>query len=255
MFFAARSIFSKFMPPSRYLSEGPVDYGNYRFSYCLWMESSPEAVPDTAYETGFLPYSADPDDSRSLFYMARSLRINLSRLKVDKKRRYDHRKWETLGLRRSLLSKTEFQHLHGAEAAARAIEWTRRRFKNPWLSPERLTFILQRPFLRDVLTWDRQGRLEAFALVVRGAFGAHYWFVFYNPDPGEGSLQGHGFLLDFLNWARSESVPFAYLGTAYGSRSSYKSRGLSGAEFWDGNAWQADKARLQCLQEGDDSAD
>lgn len=242
------------MPENRYLSEGPVDYDRYRFSYCHWLETNAEAVPEGAYEKGFLPFSGDLDDSVNRFYMARSLRVSLSELRVDKKRRYDQRKWDAFGLTRRLLSKGRFLEQEGPHARKLALEWTRQRFGEPWLNADRLAHILHKPFLRDVLVWDQGDRMAAFALIVRGGFGAHYWFVFYNPAAGKNSLPGHGYLLDFLHWADTENLSHAYLGTAYGKGSAYKSRGLAGIEFWDGNGWSRDKGRLRMLQNGDETA-
>lgn len=236
------------MPSQRFITEGPVDYPRYRFGYCHWLALSPNESLAEAYEGGFLPYSGQPADPRLLFYMARSLRVDLAQLAVSKKRRYEQRTWESAGSRREVLAKTEFMERYGPAALRSAQTWMAARFGEPYLSADRLDYILGRPYLREVMVWTIGETLKAFALLVRGDWGVHYWFAFYRP--GE-SLAGHGYLLDFLLWARAEGLPMAYLGTAYGLKSRYKWRGLAGIRFWSGDGWKSDREELARLQEAD----
>ncbi len=243
------------MPVKRFRSEGPVLYGRYQFGYCEWVELDALNELGAVYAGGYLPYSAAPADPRHLFYMARSLRVDLAGFAMDKKRRYDHRVWEAFGLRRVAYPKAEFLGTHGGCVHDRAQEWMEARFGQAFLSGPRLAYILAKPFLTDVLAWFGGDALTAFALVVRGEWGAHYWYVFYRNGAPREQPPGHGYLIDFLQWARAAGLPHAYLGTAYGRKSCYKSRGLAGIEFWDGNRWDADKARLAALQAADDAPD
>jgi hypothetical protein len=237
----------------KFISEGPMHYGQYRFGYCLWMELEAADAVEPAYSGGFLPFSAEPHDPRHLFYMARSIRISLPELGVDKKRRYDHRSWLAFGFKRDLMAKSEFLARFGPRALTSAFTWMQNRFGEAYLKPERLHYILDKPYLREVMTWTLDGQLNAFALIVSGPWGAHYWYVFYQNDPDRQSAPGHGYLLDFLDWARDENLPHAYLGTGYGIKSRYKTRGLAGVEWWDGNHWSRDKDRLVRSQEADEA--
>jgi len=236
----------------KFRSEGPISYANYQFAYCDWIHLEDSKELKTVYGDGFLPFSGDPKDPRHLFYMARSLRVNLEHFSVDKKRRYDHREWTDFGLIRSIQKKEAFMALHGESAIEKAQKWMHPRFGEKALSPDRLAYILAKPYLSHILTWSRKDRLTAFALIVRGDWGAHYWYVFYENGGGEKSAPGHGYLADFLEWARSEELPHAYIGTAYGLKSRYKSRGLKGIEFWDGNSWNTGKEKLKQRQEADE---
>lgn len=239
------------MSTHRFKSEGPVLYKQYQFGYCEWLESTTGRDLAEAYQGGFLPWSGDPADPRHLFYMARSLRSDLQELSLDKKRRYDHRAWQSFQLVRKCLGKEKFLSEFGEPALQLAQTWMKRRFGEAYLHPDRLRYILAKPFLKDVLTWTADSRLQAFALIVRGDWGAHYWYVFYENNPLILHPQGHGYMVDFLEWVGDQSLPHAYLGTAYGDRSLYKSRGITGVEFWDGNGWCSDKAELARLQQAD----
>lgn len=244
------------MPARKFRSEGPILYDRYQFGYCEWAELDEAGETEGLggfYGDGYLPYSANPQDPRHLFYMARSLRVPLDRLAMDKKRRYNHREWENHGLQRKLFSKSEFVEQFGDRTADLAQSWMKARFGKAYLGTERYAHIFAKPFLKDVLTWTKNGQLVAFALIVRGGWGAHYWYVFY--QNGEAGIlpPGHGYLADFLLWARGERLPYAYLGTTYGNGSRYKSRGINAVEFWDGSGWNSDRTELGRLRQADDT--
>ncbi|NDV61329.1 hypothetical protein G0Q06_02560 [Puniceicoccales bacterium CK1056] len=242
------------MSTRRFKSEGPVLYNRYQFGYCEWLESTTGQNLKEAYEGGFLPYSADLSDPRHLFYMARSLRVDLGEFKVEKNRRYDHREWQACHLVRKHVPKDQFLAQYGDHAVQKAGLWMEQRFGKPYLSENRLEYILRKPFLRDILTWEDGTGLRAFALIVLEDWGAHYWYIFYANDAGKNDPPGQGYLVDFLNWASGKQLPCAYLGTAYGQKSLYKSRGIQGIEFWDGNEWSSDKGKLMRYQEADEQS-
>ena len=146
---------------------------------------SSESDLSEIYGGGYLPYSGDTADPRDLFYMSRSLRVAMPLLSLKKNRRYDHRRWETFALRRELLPKEEFMNRLGDQVTELAYRWMEPRFGEPSLARSRFPYILEKPFLPDVLTWWDGSELSAFALLVHGAWGAHYWYVFYkNERPG-----------------------------------------------------------------------
>lgn len=240
------------MPSRKFRLESSVSYSDFRFGYTNWLEiDSWEDLID-AYPHGYLPFSGDIDDPRHLFYMARSLRVSLAQFKVDKKRRYNHREWQAFGLQRQLLTKDEMVDQFGAESLLElAAIWMAPRFGRRALPLDRLSYILNKPFVNDFLVWRQGSELEAFALLVQGIWGVHYYYVFYRNGSGINAPPGHGYLLDFLHWAREAGHDRAYLGTYYGKKSQYKSRGISGVEFWDGNQWNPDKREMARLLEGD----
>ncbi|MFO7725502.1 MAG: hypothetical protein R6V45_08145 [Oceanipulchritudo sp.] len=232
-------------------SEGPISYGEYQFGYCQWLERAPEDALPPIYAAGYLPFSAGPEGPLNRFYMARSLRIRLCDLHIRKDRRYDHRQWAAFLLERHCASREAFMESSGREARALARKWMEARFGEAYLDAQRLERILNGPPLSDVLYWKKHDRLVAFALLVRENGLVHYWYVFYENGDSKPTAPGHGYLVDFLLWARENGLEHAYLGTAYGIKSRYKTRGLSGIEFWDGNQWDSDRARLRLLQEQD----
>lgn len=219
-----------------FLKEAPANYADYHFPYTLWAETGDSDPVEPLYAAGYLPYSADLQAHAQLFYMARSLRVDLAHLALNKKRRYQQRQWQGHSLQKHWLTKLDFSQQFGDLPAALAQQWMQARFGTPYLSPERFTYIFSRPILTHVLCWlNNDNSLQAFALIVNMPSALHYWFLFYDPTA---PASGHGYLVDFLHFAQARSYSFAYLGTAYGASSQYKSRGLAPVMFWDGNHWR-----------------
>ena len=241
------------MPARKFQEEGPNLYGKYLRGRISWAEMPSVESPGEIYSGGYLPYSGDTDDPRNLFYMARSLRVKVDAFSLEKKRRYDQRMWDQFGLSRAAMPKEAFIGEFGQEMTTLAYKWMEPRFGKASLARERFSYILSKDFLNTILTWRNGGELVAFALVAQGNWGAHYWYVFYANATGSPCAPGHGYLVDFLQWTKSENLPFAYLGTIYGTKSRYKSRGIRGLSFWDGAAWNNDRSLLASLLEEDDS--
>ena len=240
------------MPARIFTSEGPGLYGRFLKGPQRWAELTEESDLRETYAGGYLPYSGDTSDPRHLFYNARSLRVDLNHLSLSKSRRYDHRLWLAFGLTRRLLAREDFLEGRRAELTELAYQWMEPRFGAQSLARERFAYILGKPFLKEVLTWWDKDQLAAFALLVHGDWGAHYWYVFYRNGPGLETAPGHGYLVDFLYWAKERHLPHAYLGTTYGSRSRYKSRGIGGIRFWDGERWNPCKQTLEQFWVSDD---
>jgi arginine-tRNA-protein transferase len=246
------------MPARKFKSEPPILYGRYRPPTGEWvqLEGDPHADSlESAYAEGFLPFSGNPSDDRHLFYRARSLRVRLEAFAMDKKRRYGRRTWLGFGQQRQEMPKSIFLDRFGPGIADLAREWMESRFEEAYLDPDRLDYILGKSFLEKILTWTLREELIAFALIVPTSHAAHYWFVFYkNADPS--SLpSGEGYLIDFLHWCGERGLSHAYLGTAYGNASRYKTRGLEGVEFWDGKKWNPDRMELRRLRGEDEARD
>jgi len=241
------------MPARKFIAEGPNLYGKYLRGPIQWAEMTSREDLGEIYATGFLPYSGDPSDPRDLFYMSRSLRVELAEFALEKKRRYDHRKWQSHGLDRVIMTKEAFISEFGHVMTDLAYKWMEPRFGEASLARERFAYIISKEYLNCVVTWRDATSLVAFALVARGDWGAHYWYVFYANGTGAESAPGHGYLVDFVKWAKSESLPYAYLGTTYGNKSRYKSRGMCGINFWDGAIWNRERHLLTSLLDEDDA--
>ena len=237
------------MLPGIFIAERPVLYNRYRLGPGPWIVCEDANTLGPVYGHGLLPLSREhPPPWR--FFEARSLRVEIASWQPHKKRRHQQRAWEAFGLHRSALPREAFLQRY-PDAAEQALSWMGARFGTPYLEPHRLGFLLHHPLVTTVLAWSLGNRLVAFALLVDGDWGAHYWFVFYEEGPA--SPPGHGYLMDFLAWTRGQDLPCAYLGSVYGQQSLYKWRGLEGAAFWTGCKWSSDRALLAAHLAADDA--
>ena len=61
------------------LSEDRIDYQNYRFGYCVNIILEEDDSIEKAFDRGYLPYTVNAKNTEEIYYLARSVRINLSR--------------------------------------------------------------------------------------------------------------------------------------------------------------------------------
>ena len=60
-----------------FFSENNVDYGTYTFNYAIYAQKESMAELTEIYDKGFLPYTGNINIESDLFYLARSLRVDL----------------------------------------------------------------------------------------------------------------------------------------------------------------------------------
>ena len=59
------------------LKEDRVDYKNYKFGYTFNTVLEESDSVEEAFKSGFLPYTGDLNNYKEVYYLARSIRINL----------------------------------------------------------------------------------------------------------------------------------------------------------------------------------
>ncbi|MFW6354034.1 MAG: GNAT family N-acetyltransferase [Verrucomicrobiota bacterium] len=235
-----------------FFREAGVDYRRYAFPYQVLAEVSPGEDLAAAYASGFLPASHDPAERRLLFYLARSLRLDLSRLVLAKKRRYLQRRGAEAGLRLSLETKVAFLDRARADWQETVLAWVEARAQPSFLSPARLAFLLDRPFLREVGVVRAGDQWVGLVLLPAGPGWAHYWFAFYDPAWQPERSLGKWILGETARQLTDGGAQHLYVGTCYGARAHYKFQGFEdGAEFFDGEQWSADRAALTQRLAGD----
>lgn len=221
------------------------EYGSYSFGYTIHGTREAGDELADAYAQGFLPYSGVGVDP-GLFYMSRSVRVPVEGYAPSSENRRILRKFdgqfecsyvEGDALRASpdfhTLMLAYFSERHGASV----------------MPPERLAQILARDLPLRAAMYSKDGAPVAYVLeVAQGPF-MHYWYSCYSLTHMNASL-GMWLMLDALRRAAQEKRTHVYLGTAYGEKARYKTN-IPGLEYWDGNEWQADAARLAKLMKRD----
>lgn len=227
--------------------EHSVDYARYRFSYGNFAVCESHDDVDAIYAQGYLPYSADLDEERAVFYMARSLRVDLQAFTFTKKRRHLQRQISGDAFTLTVADQEQMRHLTDREWRDRMHHWMSARFRQPYLAPERLDYILQSSVCNRMLRVTWQSRPFAEVLLGGGKQAVHYWFAFYDSEAPACDANGKWLIGTFLEWARSQNYRYAYLGTGYGDQAAYKFHGIHPVEFWTGSEWSNDRSALKSL--------
>jgi leucyl-tRNA---protein transferase len=231
-------------------SEFNNNYTTYSFGYAVYAVADlPEM--EAVYDKGFLPYSADLSLKSEIFYLCRSLRVNLSRFSDSSENRRVDRKMENFEIRWELKAKKEFP-LEDPVFLDLCLRYSALRFVGGGLGEDRLSYILHRENATHVLTFAMGDKVLAHVLLGLHGQSLHYWFAFLDPDwDGEAPL-GKWVMWRTIVWAKEQGFNWVYLGTCYGQRSLYKVRDHKGLEFFDGEGWSDDLAELKrrCKEDG-----
>lgn len=232
-----------------FFQEHQFEYQQYAFGYRVFVEREPDDDLHALYAQGFLPYSGDPGDPRDIFYMARSGRIALKDFSFRKKRRYeqrngDHYRISVQGLTiENLLKEFPSDQLFDVTE-----DWMTLRFGQPYLSRDRIRYILNKDFLNRAFVFSYQDDPCAIVLACDFFPSLHYWYAFYDPQRIPDISLGAWCMGKIITHCRDSRYESVYLGTLYGTSSYYKLKGIHGSQFWTGSHWSTEmqdlKARL-----------
>lgn len=234
-----------------FLSEFNSNASTYTFAWSVYcLKESQAELPDI-YAGGFLPYSGEAGEARETFYVARSLRVDLSRFEDTSENRRVDRKVAPLGIRHALLRKEE---VDTADPIFRAfcLDYTRERFHGEPMPERQFDFMLRRESLSHILRYDLDGRPIAYIFAVLEGGMMHYWYAFFDTSLMHDYPLGKWLMWRTIHWARDAGLQYVYLGTCCTNRGLYKVRDHKGLEFFAGNGWSRDMDRLKALCHADE---
>ncbi|MFB0909060.1 MAG: arginyl-tRNA--protein-N-Asp/Glu arginylyltransferase [Spirosomataceae bacterium] len=219
-----------------FLSENTVDYKSYTFNYAKYcvMESIDELTD--VYENGFLPYSGDLRINKEIFYLARSLRVDIDRFKDSSENRRVNRTVEPLGIEMEVIPKADFD-LQNADFQAFCEKYINERIGDENMSPQRLAYILEREVGTHILRFHNSEQDFGYVLGIMNEDILHYWFAFFDTEYMRTHSLGKWIMWSTIRWAADNGKKYVYLGTAYKSSSLYKIRDHKGLAFYDGKGW------------------
>lgn len=234
-----------------FLSENTVDYTSYTFNYAKYcvMESMEELT--AIYETGFLPYSGDLRIQKEIFYLARSLRVDLDRFVDSSENRRVSRTVDPLGIDIEVIPKAEFD-LQGKEFKAFCERYINERIGEGNMSAERLDYILSKDAGTHIFRFFNSDQDFGYVLGVMNDKILHYWFAFFNTDYMRSHSLGKWIMWRTIRWAADNGKKHVYLGTAYKSSALYKIRDHKGLAFFDGAKWNTDVNTLKTWCKSDE---
>ena len=234
-------------------SEYQTDYASYTFSYAVYcQQEATHEVPDI-YDQGFLPYTGDLSLAENYFYLARSLRVDLRRFaSLSENRRVD-RKIQPLAIEMNVIERTAFDVTD--EAFVQFCQsYAEERFAGGSMSSARLSYVFRRNLITHVFRFTTPGKTYGYVLAVVAEGMLHYWFSFYDTNYMRSHSLGKWMMWKVIDWAQQQKLTYAYIGTCYRQKSLYKVRDHKGAEFFDGQGWNADVSFLKTLCQRDEEA-
>lgn len=235
-------------------SESFVDYSTYTFNYAIYcIKENQEEIPEI-YQNGFLPYSNDTKLEQETYYLARSLRVDLSQFSESSENRRVIKKiaeldpgFTPIPVEKFPLGNTIFHNF--------CLDFAAQRFSEP-LSKERLSYILKTKSISHIFEFSLQQRKVGYVITIIKNGTLHYWFSFFELDFQEYSI-GKWMMFSVIDWAKNNNLSHVYLGTCYGEKSLYKVRDFKGLSFYDGNQWKSDMKllKVKCKSDKDFTKD
>lgn len=237
-----------------FFSEHNKDYQTYTFDYAVYAEMEEMDDLPIIYKQGFLPYSNDLDDPREIFYLARSLRVDLASFVDSSENRRVNRKLEDLNLQPELISKRNFDH-NDPHFRKLCIDYASARFSGNAMSEKRFDYILQRKIFTHVISFAPPGKKPVAYIfsLIRGNT-LHYWYAFFDLQLSEELPLGKWLMWRSIRLAKEKELDYIYLGTCYGEKALYKVRDFKSLSFFDGSGWNPDMKVLKKWCKTDDKS-
>jgi len=229
-----------------FFSENRVDYSTYTFDYAIYcLKESQNELP-AIYEKGFLPYTGDVSIEGDIFYLARSLRVDLNRFDDTSENRRVNRLAEPLHIQLEVIKKEDFD-LNSVEFTDFCQEYISQRIGDDNMSLERWQYILSREIGTHIFRFSSEGKFLGFILGVLEGKILHYWFAFFDTEYMRTHSLGKWMMWRAIRWAKDNDLTYVYLGTAYKVSALYKIRDHKGLSYFDGSGWNEDVEKLKEL--------
>lgn len=229
-----------------FFSENTVDYSSYTFNYAPYAVREEGECLDKIYDQGFLPYTGDLSIENEVFYMARSLRVDLSSFTDTSENRRVNRLIEPLGVQLEVIDKSTFD-LDNNDFKQFCSDYIKERIGDDNMSWERWEYILTKPLGSHIFKFYNEEKTLGYVLGAVDQDLLHYWFAFFDTDYMRTHSLGKHMMWRLISWAKQNNKKYAYLGTAYKPSALYKIRDHKGLEFWDGASWNSDTKTLKTL--------
>lgn len=233
-----------------FFSENKVDYQTYTFDYAVYCLKETQQELPSIYQKGFLPYSADTRIEGDLFYLSRSLRVNLLNFIDTSENRRVCRLIEPLNITLKVIRKADFD-LKNTDFLNFCHQYISERIGDDNMSEERLNFILNKDTTTHFFEFRNENKLLGYVLACLEGDMLHYWFAFFDTEFMRTHSLGKWMMWRVIKWAKDANLNHAYLGTAYKTSALYKIRDHKGLEFFDGSRWNPDMKALKVLCETD----
>jgi arginine-tRNA-protein transferase len=232
-------------------SECGIDYSQYAFAYVVHCIAEDLSEIPVVYERGFLPFTNSNSIKSEIYYLARSLRLNLIAFKLTSENKRVLNKCQPLDISTDFVSKGDF--LFTDDFFQFCLTYCDKRFTNQAMNIDRLKYIVDRKSLNKIIVFKSKGKVLGYVFACAMGEMFHFWYSFFDINYLHQSI-GKFMIVTTIEWARKNNYKFFYLGTCYTEKALYKVRDHRGCEFFDGNRWINDRQLLiqLCKNDKDD---
>jgi len=221
-----------------------ISYQKYEFPYCVYaVKESTDHYTDL-YSRGFLPYSNDFSIQDEIYYLARSVRIDLQKETLFNYKQNNvinkfRKKFPDEEITFRMVDKEQFYD------DPIFIRWCLVYAKDHFLTEERLLYILSRPYLRQIMQiWQKDRLLANLFPISEDEELFHIWFNFYDTTITQSDF-GKWILLQTIMYARRAGYKHYYIGTCYGNKAFYKLTLSPHTSYFNGEGWDLNIEKLK----------
>lgn len=222
-----------------FFGEFPANYEKYHFPYQVWLVKEEGDDVSQIYEKGFMPIRSLKD----VYYLSRSVRVNLSKFQLSSENRRILRKTEEFKFRLVKLDKFDYTPL----VQKTCKNWFEQKFGERKITAAAIRKIFTSSIFTDVFVWRVKENVVGYAVVYINKDLLHYAHVFTDPQFSKSNLSVR-MMLEAIIWAKKSKKKYAYLGTCYTKSALYKTQ-YAGMEFFNGFSWSDNLEELKYLIE------
>jgi hypothetical protein len=233
-------------------SEDLTEYTTYTFSYAVYCIQEQPGENADIYARGFLPYTGNTALTGNIFYLARSVRVDLRQFEDTSENRRVNRKVVELGITVIPTEKAGFE-TENPSFISFCTDYAEERFLGGVMDEQRLRYVLSRDSLSHIFTFRSTEQIVGYVFTFLNQDILHYWYAFFDTAYLKTHALGKWMMWRMLRWAKDEGRQYVYLGTCYKEKALYKIRNHKGIEFFDGVGWNRDVKLLKHLCKADEN--
>lgn len=222
-----------------FFGEFNPDYAKYSFPYQVWLLKEANDQPEKIYDRGFLPIRSLPN----LYYLSRSIRVDLSKFELSSENRRILRKTENFQAK--LVPLADFGYKPSVQKFCK--DYLTKVAVDSSITAATIRNIFKKGVYNQIFVWkDKETQKEVgYAIGYLSSSLFQYAHSFYDLNSLEKSL-GARMMLEAVQWAKENGRKYAYLGTCYDRNALYKTE-FKGVEFFNGFTWSDNLEELKGL--------
>jgi len=162
-----------------FFSENQPDYSTYTFNYAIYCVKEHQSELPSIYQQGFLPYTGNLAIEKDIFYLARSLRVDLNRFVDSSENRRVDRKAAPLNISVKVQRKQELD-LKDPALIDFCMSYASERFSGNAMTHDRLYYVFGKETGSHILTFHEEDKIYGYVFAAIEGNMLHYWFAFFD---------------------------------------------------------------------------